>query len=151
MTTLTVTDRISVVTFGSIPTEKENEIIEGLFRSAAMRNICIDMISKSYVTTDYTAIAVSLSDEEIPALINAIVALKLKRAPMISCGHIKLIIKGEEMNCSTGYAYKFMTAIRAAEATPLLITTAVDEISAVIRESESVRAIAELKKAFNIK
>lgn len=151
MTTLTVEEHISVVTFGSIPTEKENDIILSIFTSAAERNICIDMISKAYVTTDYTAIAFSLSDEDIPALISAVTALKLNRAPMISCGHIKLMIKGEEMNCGTGYALKFMDSMKKAGATPLLITTAVDEISAVVRQSESVSAEEMLKTEFGIK
>lgn len=151
MMSLTIIEHISVVTFGSIPADRENDIIHSIFRSAAERNICIDMISKAYVTTDCTAIAFSLSDEDIPSLINAIAALKLKRAPMISCGHVKLILKGEEMDCGTGYAYKFMTAVKSAKATPLLITTAVDEISAVVRESESTGAIAELRRVFGIK
>ena len=151
MTSLTTKEHISVVTFGSIPADKENDVILSISRSAALRNISIDMISKAYVTTDYTAIAFSVGDEDIPAMINAIAALKLKRAPMISCGHVKLILKCEEMDCETGYANRFMSAIKAARATPLLITTAVDEISVVVRESESLAAVSELKKAFGIK
>lgn len=151
MTKLTVTEHISVVTFGSIPSDKENEMLLNIFRSAAERNICIDMISKTYVITDYTAVAFTVPDEDIPSLINAIASLKLKRAPMISCGHVKLIIKGEEMDCGTGYAFRFMSAIKSAQATPLLITTAVDEISAVVRHSESVSAEEMLRKEFGIK
>ncbi len=151
MTEIIRTEQVSVITFGGIPAETENEFIMSVFKAACEESINIDMISKAYLSTDCSSVGFSVSDEVIPCLIKAFKTLKLQKPPMISCGNVKIVIKSKAMIDEKGFALSVFSLLDSLRTIPLLITTAVDEISFIIRETESEEVERRLKKLFGKK
>lgn len=141
-------EQVAVITFGGIPAETENEFIISVFEAAYEQNINIDMISKTYLSTDCSSIGFSIDDEAIPCFIKAIKPLNLTKPPMISCGNVKIVIKSDDMINEKGFALSVFSILASLNTIPLLITTAADEISVIIRESESEKAVEYLKNLF---
>lgn len=148
MADIFLTEQVSVITFGGIPAETENEFIMSLLEAACKQDISIDMISKAYLSTDCSSVGFSIDDEAIPRFIKAIKPLNLTKPPMISCGNVKIVLRSEEMINEKGFALSVFSILTSLNTIPLLITTAVDEISVIIRESESENAVQYLKNLF---
>lgn len=146
MINITITEQISVVTFGNIPFESESGFIFKLFEAAAKENISIDMISKASVSTDRTSVGFTFSDEDMQGMLRVLGSLSFYRPPLVSCGNVKFTIKCEEMKCGTGFAMKVFSALARSMITPILVTTAEDEISVVVRACELSTLDEELRK-----
>lgn len=150
MTTITVTEQVSVITFGNIPFDDESGFICKVFSAAARDNINIDMISKAPVSAASTSIGFTFSDEDMPKILKIANEIKTDKAPMITSGNVKVLIKSAEMVNGVGFAENVFKALSAAKANPILITTALDEISVVVRESDSTDFERELKQFFDL-
>lgn len=148
MTSITVTEQISVITFGNIPFDDESGFICSVFSAAAREKVNIDMISKAPVSAMTTSIGFTFSDEDLPKMLKVANEVKTDKAPMINSGNVKLLIKSAEMINGIGFAESVFNALHEAKANPILITTALDEISVVVRESDSAEFEAKLKKIF---
>lgn len=149
MTTINLNEQISVITFGNIPYDNESEFICSVFSAAARENVVIDMISKAPVSAESTSIGFTFSDDDMPKMLKIANSVKTDKAPMINSGNVKLVIKSAEMVNGVGFAENVFKALSAANANPILITTALDEISVVVRESDSADFEAELRKIFS--
>ena len=55
MTNISITEQISVITFGNIPAEKETEFLHRLFAEAAKENVNIDMIMPIFDNLEWKA------------------------------------------------------------------------------------------------
>lgn len=141
---ITVTEGISVITFGNIPYDSESSFISGIFEAAAAADISIDMISKSAVSTDRTSVGFTFKDEDMSEMLGVLSKITFYRPPLVSCGNVKFVIQSDEMPDSIGFAMKAFKAMSVAGITPILITTAVDEISVVVRESDCAELMSEL-------
>lgn len=148
MTTITVQEEVSIITFADIPYDKESDFICRVFSAAARENVVIDMISKAPVSAESTSIGFTFSDSDMPKILKVSNEVKPAKPPMINSGNVKFIIKSAEMVDGVGFAEKVFNSLAAAKANPILITTALDEISVVVRESDSTDFDAELKKVF---
>ena len=148
MTDITITEGVSIITFGNIPFDRESEFICKVFSSAANAQVNIDMISKTPVTAEMTSVGFTFSDEDMPKMLKAAKELNTDKPPMINSGNVKFLIKSAEMISGVGFAENVFKALAAANANPILITTAIDEISIVVRESDSTDFETELKKIF---
>ncbi len=148
MTDITTNEGVSIITFGNIPFDSESEFICKVFSAAARENINIDMISKTPVSADSTSIGFTFSDEDMPKMLKAAKEVNSEKPPMINSGNVKFLIKSEEMVTGVGFAENVFKALAAAKANPILITTALDEISVVVRESDSADFETELHKLF---
>ncbi len=148
MTDITTNEGISIITFGNIPYDSESEFICKVFSAAAREKINIDMISKTPVSAESTSIGFTFSDEDMPKMLKASKEINADRPPMINSGNVKFVIKSEEMITGIGFAENVFRALAAAKANPILITTALDEISVVVRESDSTDFETELRKVF---
>ncbi|MBP3855571.1 MAG: aspartate kinase [Ruminiclostridium sp.] len=148
MTTITVTEGVSIITFANIPYDSESEFICSIFSAAARENVVIDMISKAPVSAESTSIGFTFNDSDMPKILKVSNEVKPVKPPMINSGNVKFIIKSAEMVDGVGFAENVFKALAAAKANPILITTALDEISVVVRESDSTDFEAELKKVF---
>ncbi len=146
MTEIRITEQISVVTFGNIPYESESGFICRLFELAAKENISIDMISKASVSTDRTSVGFTFNDNDMQGMLKVIGALSFFRPPLVSCGNVKFTIKNKEMESASGFAVRVFRALSDACITPILVTTAVDEISLVVRACELTSFSEELEK-----
>lgn len=148
MTTITVTEEVSIITFANIPYDSESSFICSVFSAAARENVVIDMISKAPVSAESTSIGFTFSDSDMPKILKVSNEVKPAKPPMINSGNVKFLIKSAEMVEGVGFAEKVFKALAAAKANPILITTALDEISVVVRESDSTDFDTELRKVF---
>ena len=136
MIDITITEQISVVTFGNIPFESESGFIYRLFSAAAAENIIIDMISKATVSTDRTSVGFTFSDNDMPEMLKVLGSLSFFRPPLVSCGNVKFTVKDEEMALGAGFAMRVFGALADINITPILVTTSDDEISFMVRGCE---------------
>ena len=149
MTTVTFTEGISIITFANIPYDSESEFICSVFSAAAREMVNIDMISKTPVSAERTSVGFTFSDDDMPKMLKAAKDVKTDKPPMINSGNVKFVIKSAEMVNGIGFAENVFKALAAAKANPILITTALDEISIVVRESDSTDFDTELHKIFD--
>lgn len=145
---ITVTENVSAVTFNNVPLYKT--IMEDTLTAVAEAGINIDMISMTAPTSERFGFGFTLDDDDMPKLFGVIKQLKEKHdiTPMINSSNRKIVIKTGEMEAQAGFAAKVFNLLNRIDAMILLITTGVDEISVLIRESDGEAAEAGLRELF---
>lgn len=145
---ITVTENVSAVTFNNVPLYKT--IMEDTLTAVAEADINIDMISMTAPTSERFGFGFTLDDDDMPKLLGVVKTLKDKHdiTPMINSGNRKIVIKTGEMEAQAGFAAKVFNLLNKLDAMILLITTGVDEISVLIRESDGEAAEAGLRELF---
>ncbi|MCL1822874.1 MAG: aspartate kinase [Oscillospiraceae bacterium] len=149
-TQITVNQSISIVNFNNVPSDYQNTFICEVFEKAADAAINIDMISQAPATSDNISFGFTFPDDDIPKLLSIIsqISTSKDRTPMISVGNVKITVKSTDMITGTGFASKVMAAFRELDCLPLLVTTGIDEIGLLVRESEATDLESKLKEAF---
>ncbi len=142
---ITITENVSVVTFNNVPLYKT--IMEDTLAAVAQADINIDMISMTAPMSERFGFGFTLSDDDMGKLLIAAKELKDRHGitPMINSGNRKILIKTAEMEHQAGFAAKVFAVLNRIEAMILLVTTGVDEISVVVRESDADMAVKELE------
>ena len=145
---ITVTENVSAVTFNNVPLYKT--IMEDTLTAVAEAGINIDMISMTAPTSERFGFGFTLDDDDMPKLLTVVKRLKEKHdiTPMINSSNLKIVIKTGEMEAQAGFAAKVFNLLNKIDAMILLITTGVDEISVLIRESDGEAAEAGLRELF---
>ena len=145
---ITVTENVSAVTFNNVPLYKT--IMEDTLTAVADAGINIDMISMTAPTSERFGFGFTLDDDDMPKLLGVIKTLKEKHdiTPMINSTNRKIVIKTGEMEAQAGFAANVFNLLNKIDAMILLITTGVDEISVLIRESDGEAAEAGLRELF---
>ena len=145
---ITVTENVSAVTFNNVPLYKT--IMEDTLTAVAEAGINIDMISMTAPTSERFGFGFTLDDDDMPKLLGVVKKLKEKHdiTPMINSSNRKIVIKTDEMEAQAGFAAKVFNLLNKIDAMILLITTGVDEISVLIRESDGEAAEAGLRELF---
>ena len=145
---ITVTENVSAVTFNNVPLYKT--IMEDTLTAVAEAVINIDMISMTAPTSERFGFGFTLDDDDMPKLLTVVKRLKEKHdiTPMINSSNRKIVIKTGEMEAQAGFAAKVFNLLNKIDAMILLITTGVDEISVLIRESDGEAAEAGLRELF---
>ena len=145
---ITVTENVSAVTFNNVPLYKT--IMEDTLTAVAEAGINIDMISMNAPTSERFGFGFTLDDDDMPKLLTVVKRLKEKHdiTPMINSSNRKIVIKTGEMEAQAGFAAKVFNLLNKIDAMILLITTGVDEISVLIRESDGEAAEAGLRELF---
>lgn len=145
MTDIKVFEGITFVSFN----EKSGEKLSAfeIFRKIGDNGIDIDMISIDLALSDSVCVGFTLCDDDLAKL------LPLTRSenitvPAVNCGNVKFVIKSEDMINCPGFAAKIFTALDDIGCVPLMITTAVDEISILVRDSDSADVGKALEKLF---
>ena len=141
---ITVTENVSAVTFNNVPLYKT--IMEDTLTAVAEAGINIDMISMTAPTSERFGFGFTLDDDDMPKLLT--VKEKHDITPMINSSNRKIVIKTGEMEAQAGFAAKVFNLLNKIDAMILLITTGVDEISVLIRESDGEAAEAGLRELF---
>ena len=142
---ITVTENVSAVTFNNVPLYKT--IMEDTLTAVAEAGINIDMISMTAPTSERFGFGFTLDDDDMPKLLT-VVKEKHDITPMINSSNRKIVIKTGEMEAQAGFAAKVFNLLNKIDAMILLITTGVDEISVLIRESDGEAAEAGLRELF---
>ena len=145
---ITVTENVSAVTFNNVPLYKT--IMEDTLTAVAEAGINIDMISMTAPTSERFGFGFTLDDDDMPKLLTVVKRLKENHdiTPMINSSNRKIVIKTGEMEAQAGFAAKVFNLLNKIDAMILLITTGVDEISVLIRESDGEAAEAGLRELF---
>ena len=145
---ITVTENVSAVTFNNVPLYKT--IMEDTLTAVAEAGINIDMISMTAPTSERFGFGFTLDDDDMPKLLTVVNRLKENHdiTPMINSSNRKIVIKTGEMEAQAGFAAKVFNLLNKIDAMILLITTGVDEISVLIRESDGEAAEAGLRELF---
>ena len=145
---ITVTENVSAVTFNNVPLYKT--IMEDTLTAVAEAGINIDMISMTAPTSERFGFGFTLDDDDMPKLLTVVKHLKEKHdiTPMINSSNRKIVIKTGDMEAQAGFAAKVFNLLNKIDAMILLITTGVDEISVLIRESDGEAAEAGLRELF---
>ena len=145
---ITVTENVSAVTFNNVPLYKT--IMEDTLTAVAEAGINIDMSSMTAPTSERFGFGFTLDDDDMPKLLTVVKRLKEKHdiTPMINSSNRKIVIKTGEMEAQAGFAAKVFNLLNKIDAMILLITTGVDEISVLIRESDGEAAEAGLRELF---
>ena len=145
---ITVTENVSAVTFNNVPLYKT--IMEDTLTAVAEAGINIDMISMTAPTSERFGFGFTLDDDDMPKLLTVVKHLKEKHdiTLMINSSNRKIVIKTGEMEAQAGFAAKVFNLLNKIDAMILLITTGVDEISVLIRESDGEAAEAGLRELF---
>ena len=145
---ITVTENVSAVTFNNVPLYKT--IMVDTLTAVAEAGINIDMISMTAPTSERFGFGFTLDDDDMPKLLTVVKRLKEKHdiTPMINSSNRKIVIKTGEMEAQAGFAAKVFNLLNKIDAMILLITTGVDEISVLIRESDGEAAEAGLRELF---
>ncbi|MBD9060653.1 MAG: aspartate kinase [Ruminococcaceae bacterium] len=146
MMNITVTENVSAVTFNNVPLYKT--IMEDTLTAVAEAGINIDMISMTAPTSERFGFGFTLDDDDMPKLLGVVKKLKEKHdiTPMINSSNRKIVIKTGVMETQAGFAAKVFNLLNKIDAMILLITTGVDEISVLIRESDGEAAEAGLRE-----
>ena len=145
---ITVTENVSAVTFNNVPLYKT--IMEDTLTAVAEAGINIDMISMTAPTSERFGFGFTLDDDDMPKLLTVVKRLKEKHdiTPMINSSNRNIVIKTGDMEAQAGIAAKVFNLLNKIDAMILLITTGVDEISVLIRESDGEAAEAGLRELF---
>ncbi len=145
---ITVTENVSAVTFNNVPLYKT--IMEDTLAAVAAADINIDMISMTAPTSERFGFGFTVSDDDMPRLLAVLKELKVKNnlTPMINSTNRKIVIKTSDMTDQAGFAAKVFKLLNEIDAMILLITTGVDEISVLIRESDGEAAEQGLRRMF---
>lgn len=145
---VSVTEGVSAVSFNNVPLNKT--IMEDTLAAVAAAGINIDMISMTAPMSEIFSFGFTISDNDMPRLLNVVKELKAKDGitPMINSGNRKIVIKTGDMETQAGFAAKVFHMLNRIDAMILLITTGVDEISVLIRESDGEAAEAEFRRMF---
>ena len=143
---ITVTENVSAVTFNNVPLYKT--IMEDTLTTVAEAGINIYMVSMTAPTSERFGFGFTLDDDDMPKLLGVVKKLKEKHdiTPMINSSNRKIVIKTGEMEAQAGFAAKVFNLLNKIDAMILLITTGVDEISVLIRESDGEAAEAGLRE-----
>ena len=143
---ITVTENVSAVTLNNVPLYKT--IMEDTLTAVAEAGINIDMISMTAPTSERFGFGFTLDDDVMPKLLGVVKKLKEKHdiSPMINTSNRKLGNKTGETEAQAGFAAKVYNLLKKNDAMILLITSGVDEISVLIRESDGEAAEAGLRE-----
>ena len=146
MTDIKVFEGISSVAFnGRLGVE---DGVYSIFNRIGEGGIDVDMISLELTANDTVSTGFTVSDEDLAKLL-PLIRSKDITTPIVNCGNVKFVIKSEEMVGRPGFAAKIFNRLKAADCVPLMVTTGIDEISILVRDSDSMDAGRALNEIFS--
>ncbi|WP_040197630.1 ACT domain-containing protein [Candidatus Soleaferrea massiliensis] len=151
ITELRVTDDVVLITFHNLA--GNSTAIAHVLDRFAKAKLNIDMISQSApqggdFSLSFTAMGKDLQD--ILVLSGEVKKEHPQIKMMVSSGHSKILLYGEEMKELYGVASSVFTVLGGIDAEILMITTSETEISLLLMQHDVDEAETALKKAFQI-
>ena len=119
-----------------------------IFTRIGEGGIDVDMISLELTASDTISTGFTVSDEDLARLL-PLIRSKAITTPIVNCGNVKFVIKSEEMVGRPGFAAKIFAGLKNVGCVPLMVTTGIDEISILVRDSDSADAGRALQKLFS--
>ena len=119
-----------------------------IFDRIGKGGIDIDMVSMEITAGDIMGVGFTVRDDDLSRLLPLIKSDKIT-TPVINCGNVKVVIKAEEMVGCPGVMAKVFSALDKVGCIPLLVTTGIDEISVLVRDSDGTDAGKALHAIFS--
>ncbi|MEG2174606.1 MAG: hypothetical protein RR135_03865 [Oscillospiraceae bacterium] len=146
---LTLTERVSLVSFESLPTEGRE--ISALLAALANGGVNLDMISQSVPCAQSVSLSFTISDSDLVKTLHICRELSgtiegLK--PLVSSANCKLQLYGEQMAAMPGVAAAAIATVYALGCEIQLISTSEVDISLLISRLDADRIIGEFKNLF---
>lgn len=147
-TKINVCENISIVTFTNVSSADYVCFSSNIFERAAAAGVNIDMITQSPGIKDNLSLAFTFQDTDMPKLLSIVNELSSEsiNSPMVNVGNVKIVVKSNDMVDGVGFAAKVFEALCKADCLPLLVTTAVDEISLLVHECFRSDLVLELER-----
>lgn len=149
---ITVTEDVALVTFSRLPCDPKH--IAEIFSLFAQEKLNIDMISQTAPQGRHIDLSFTLACEELPKALEQINKLRSALSslhPMVSSGHCKIQLYGEEMRQMHGVAAAALNALAKTSADLTLITTSDVDISLLIPNTFGDEVIRALETEFSVK
>ena len=149
MTDIKIYEGVTAVTIVGIATTDDAKTVNQLFENIGKASIDLDMISLELSVNDRMNVGFTFDDNELPKLLTVIKEMQdAIPSPLINCGNVKFVIKSPEMIGIPGYSAKIFSALRSVSCIPILVTTGIDEISLLVRNSDSADVGKKLNKMY---
>lgn len=148
---ITVTEDVSLITFGKIPMDLS--LISDIFLQFSEAQINIDMISLAAPRGDTTSVSFSLPSDNLVRvleLVNRYREAHPSLKPLIAGGNVKIQLFGSGMRDMWGVAARAMAALARTGAELMLITTSEVDISFLVTRAHYEEALAALQEEFEL-
>ena len=151
VTKLTVTEDVALVTFHRV--DAGLRFISRVFSDFSNAGINIDMISQTAPTGDFLSVSFTVPGADLVqvlAITNRYRADSPEVQPLVSSGNCKLQLFGAEMPHTPGVAARAISAVSAAQAHVLMITTSEVDISLLLADYNLEHVITLLSESFSV-
>lgn len=151
VTSLDVTYNVSLVTLNNLP--NNIKLISEVFTSIANEGISIDMISKSPSVKGNTTVSFSLLYDDLVKAMSCLNKFNEKASKFsleIDSFNTKFCVFGKNMKDIPGVAARLFNALAKEDIEIKLVTTSESDISCLIDEKDTDKAIACVKKEFDL-
>lgn len=151
VTSISTVYNAALVTVDNLPNDMT--VISKIFSRIAKENINIDMISQSPPHKGRIHVDFSMPSENIAKVIGLLNTYKSTVPNLrieIDSNSTKLSVFGEAMKNVPGVAARLFSQLAANEIEIKLITTSEVDISLLIYDKDTDRAVAAIKQEFNI-
>ena len=151
ITNLTVNRSVSLITLDSIP--NKTSVLSSIFTTISEAGINIDMINQTAPYRGVVNVSFTLSDEDLAKAIIVLGQFKKKIPNLrveVNSNNTKLSIYGEQMRNMPGVAAKLFTILSENKIDIKLVTTSEVDISCLIYEKDTTKAVEAIKKEFSI-
>lgn len=148
---ITVTEDVSLITFGKIPADLK--LISSIFKTFSQADINIDMISQAAPRGDATGVSFTVNSEKLVRVLELVNRFREEQPaikPLISDGNVKIQLFGAGMEHMPGVAARAIAALAAVEGEVMLITTSEVDISVLVPRAHFEDAIAALEREFSV-
>jgi len=155
MNEIVIEENQASVLLNGVPAYTASEVMLGIFEKTSAAGISVDMISNAPSASDSAEYGFTFPDADMPGLLAILgrvtgekngSADKRKPKVMISCGHVKFVIKSD---METGFAERVFRALKNSGCTPLLTSSGISEISLLVSENSLVDLKTQLEKEFD--
>ena len=151
VTNINVTYNVALVTVENLP--NNTKIIAEIFTSLANQDINIDMISQVPPLRGTISISFTLPADDLVKALSTLNSFKSETQDLrieIDSSNVKLQVYGQAMKNIPGVAGKIFTILADEGVEIKMITTSEVDISYLIYESDTDKAMLSIKKVFGL-
>ena len=148
---ITVTEDVALVTFRRVPNDLG--VLASIFTQLADAKVNLDMISQTAPQGHRIDISFTLHSSQLIEVLGLATTFQAAHElkPLVSHGHCKIELYGEEMRERYGVASAAIAAVAGTDAELTLISTGEVEISLLVPQSSCDEAVRALEEAFGVK
>jgi len=151
VTRITTAYNVALVTVDNLPNNMD--LISDIFNQVAKKNINIDMISQAPPYKGSVNLSFSIPSDDLVTAISTLNEFKSKVPNLlieVDASNTKISVYGEGMKNLPGVAAKLFTILAGQNIEVKLVTTSEVDISYLIHDKDTDRAVDAIKKEFGL-